>query len=211
MSTALIYLTPGLPVRIENADRLVYLPDGSQHVLDAHDRPLFAAPPKTGVCIVMEYAQNEDPKNSQVASFAKREHAERVEKQHREEVAAERTQQFPKVEQNAPVDVVNVNQSTGHVAPVHPITPVQVSPLQQRPASPFPPVAQFGPRPQMQPGDVKVRRASEVPGDVTGEMVVPDFPGAPSGAIREQGEFSSPQSPKHGEKGSMSGPGRAAG
>jgi hypothetical protein len=208
----MIYLTPGLPVRIENADRLVYLPDGSQHVLDAHDRPLFTAPPKTGVCIVMEYSAVEEPKGSQVASFAKREHAERAEQTRREEVAADQTQQFPQVQQGPSPDMVNVNPSTGHVAPVHPIVPVQVSPLQQRPQSPFPPVAQFGPRPQgMQPGGVKVHPAAEVPSDVTGEMVTPDFREAPTGAIPEQEEPSSPQSPEHEETRRTRGHGRAAG
>jgi hypothetical protein len=185
-TNALVYLNPSLPIRIENADRLVYLPDGSQHVLDANDRPLFVAPAGAGVCIVMEYAQNEDAKESQVAPFAREEHVQKQEQSRREEVAAEQTQQFSRVP-----DVVNVNQS-------------QVVPLGR--------IARFEPRPQqMQPGEVKVQTAAEVPSDVTGEVVMPDFPGAPTGAIPESEGSSSPQSPQQGETRKTPGPGRAAG
>lgn len=206
MSTnALVYLNPGLPIRIENADRLVYLPDGSQHVLDKNDRPLFTAPPKTGVCIVMEYAQTDEPTEAQVARFAREEHAERIAKQHRQERAAEMTQPIQKV---AP-EMVNVNRETGTVAPVPPVRPVVPLTLQQR--QQFPDVKEFGPRlVTPPPGMVSVTPSEDVPSDVTGEMVVPDFREAPTGAIPESGESSSQQSPKHEETDKTSEPGAAA-
>ena len=211
MSTnAIVYMNPALPIRVENVDRLVYLPDGSQHLLDVHDRPLFTAPAGTGVVIIMEYAKNEDAKPEQVAPFAREQHKQKQEIRRREEVATEKTQQIEQIRPDQRPDVVNVNPQGG-VAPVVTVAPVMpvVTSLQQR--TPFPRVAEFGPRPMMKPGDVTVRSAAEVPNDVTGEMVVPDFPGAPKGAIREQREeSSSPQSPEQGATEQTSEPGRAA-
>lgn len=186
MSTAaLVYLNPALPVRIENADRLVYLPDGSQHVLDKHDRPLFSTPPGTGVSIVMEYAVDEDPTEAQVAPFAREEHKTKLELVRREESAAEQTQAIQQINQE---DMVNVNRSTGVASPVVPIQPVW--PLHQRRGGPFPTVAEFTPRPVMQPGEVKVQTSDEVSNDATGEMVVPGFPPSPQKGDSESEETS---------------------
>lgn len=209
MSTnALVYINPALPIRVENVDRLVYLPDGSQHLLDVHDRPLFSSPAGTGVVIIMEYAKDEDPKEEQVARFAVQEHKHKQEMARRVERSTEKTQAIQQIPTEQRPDMVNVNRQ-GVVAPVAPAPewPVPV-PLQQR--SPFPKVAEFGPRPVMQPGETKVHTAAEVPNDVTGEMVVPDFPEAPKGAIRESEESSSPQSPEHGETDKTPEPDRAA-
>lgn len=205
MSTnAIIYINPALPIEVQNVDRLVYLPDGSQHLLDKHDRPLFIAPANAGVVIFMQYALDEEPKEEQVAPFAREQHRKKLEMVKREEAAAELTQQFPKITEE---DMVNVSPHTGVATSVMPIHPV---PLQQRAPFPNPRVAEFGPRSVQWPGAVTVRTSAEVPDDVTGEVVMPDFQEAPKGATQELAESSSPQSPEFGETEQTSEPGRAA-
>lgn len=210
MSTAVVYINPALPIRIEHADRMVYLADGSQHVLDANDRPLFTAPAGTGVCIVMEYSVDKEPDEAQVAPFARREHAEKVQKQHRDEVAAEKTQPIQQLRPEQ-MDMVNVSPSTGTVVPaVSPVVPLQMA----RGKVPFPPVQEIRPQQVEVPGDMSVKMSAEVPGDVTGEVRLPDFSVSPKEGIPGSGE-SSPseegESKKSGRTRRTAGRGRAAG
>lgn len=203
MSTSAIVYMNALPITIQNVARHIYLPDGSQHLLDSHDRSLFCAPASAGVVIVMEYAVNEDPSEQQVARFAAKEHAESAERQRREESAAEMTQPIHKVP--AP-EMVNVNPSMGTVAPIVPVQPVP-----QR--APFPVVQELRTsRVAVPPGEMDVKKSSEVPGDVTGEMVVPDFSPSPKEGTPESAESSaSSTGKKSGRTPKTRGQGRAAG
>ena len=60
-TTAKVYLSDGLPIEVPEAHRMIYFPDGSAHILDKQNRPVFIGAPGRFVCVVMEYAKNEDP------------------------------------------------------------------------------------------------------------------------------------------------------
>ncbi|MFE9742974.1 hypothetical protein [Streptomyces sp. NPDC006477] len=166
---AKVYLNPSLPIVIEKVHRHVYLPDGSQHLLDENDRPLFTAPASAGVVVVMEYAVNEDPSPKQVAAFARP-----AERQQKTEVPTPRPEA--------------VTEKTQPIRVPSPVVPVTVVPVGSRPQ--FPNVAEFRPPQQPKPGDVRVQSLADRPSDTTGEMVRPDFLSGPSSTSTETGKTS---------------------
>jgi hypothetical protein len=64
-TTCKVYLSDALPIEVRNAHRALYFPDGSVHVLDKKDRPVFIAAPGRFTAVVMEYALDEEAEESQ--------------------------------------------------------------------------------------------------------------------------------------------------
>jgi len=67
-TTCKVYLSDGLPIEVRNAHRAVYFPDGSLHILDKSDRPVFIGAPGRYVGVNMEYALDENPEQKQTAA-----------------------------------------------------------------------------------------------------------------------------------------------
>ena len=67
-TTCKVYLSDGLPIEVNNAHRVLYFPDGSAHIFDKHDRPVFVAAPGRYSAISIDYALDEEVDKKQAVT-----------------------------------------------------------------------------------------------------------------------------------------------
>lgn len=162
MGTAKIYVD-ALPIEIEGAHRVVYLPDGSQHVLDTMDRPLFSSGPRSNVVIVMSYSRNESPDPKQMARFVV---PAPVANPQRPPTPIELSKSHPPTE-----TAIEPQEKAEEIT-----QPMKKIPAFPTPAAPSPtPPAPSRSRKFIPTRSMRVEKLADLAGEVTGEIPLPNF------------------------------------